>query len=110
MQGYAETTQQNLGEMLETLFNRYVQEPSEKINKVYKENGSLDKLDEFQRILHTYLNETISDMEFVADTSEAYETDKAMIEVFREIIRNVTTHPQLINFSLIPKNTHTSKV
>lgn len=87
MQGYCEQKKITLNELVETLFNRFVQEPADVFDKIYEKEGDLKKLEEFQELLVEYLNETIIDLEEVSKTDEAYETDLKMLEVFRALNR-----------------------
>lgn len=84
MQGYADTHGVTINEVVENLFNTYIQEPANIIDEY-----GLEEIRTFMTSLTSYLNETILDMESLIGTSEEYEDDKKMIEVFKVLNRDV---------------------
>lgn len=88
MQGYAQAHNITINELVETLFNKYAQEPATAIDKLHVENGNLNVLNEFSKLLMEYMNEAIFDIEESAVSDEAYETDNAMANVFRKLNRD----------------------
>lgn len=88
MQGYCDVQNIEMSNLIEKLFNKYVQEPANTIDEVYSEKGNLKDLEGFQKILIEYMNEAIYDIESASKSDEAYETDERMVEVFKALSRD----------------------
>jgi len=93
MNGYCTQKDVPLNELIEKLFMRYIQEPANIIDELYAKEGDLKKLEEFQALLHRYLNDAIGDIEALSESGEAYDTDKPMADVFRTLSRELIHSP-----------------
>lgn len=91
MQGYASTHNTDVNIVLEDLFNTYIQEPANIIDEI-----GMDELNDFAHLLHEYLNESILDMKVLIGTSEEYEDDSAMIEVYKMLLQEHINSPRVI--------------
>lgn len=85
MQGYCEQQGISINELVENLFNRHVQEPANIINEIYDEDGNLDDLKNFSKLLLIYVNETILDISDMINTTEENDEDAVMLEVFKRL-------------------------
>lgn len=91
LQGYAKTHDQRIEEVLESLFNQFIQKPSEKVEEI-----GLDELDNFRELLMHYLNEAIYDLESLAVSNEGVEDDERMAKVFRKLNRDHISNAHLL--------------
>jgi|SRR5690625_1789770 len=87
MQGYCSQNNISVNELIENLFNKYIQEPSNIIDDLAG-NSELNKLNEFAEMLTYYLNEAIYDIQESANSEESYKTDLPMVEVFKVLNRD----------------------
>ena len=96
MQGYCDHHGINIEDIITSLFNNFIQEPAELIDGLHSEDGNLDKLNNFSKLLMEYLNEAIYDIEETAKSDEAYETDRPMANVFRALARDHINKPYIL--------------
>lgn len=85
--GYCDHHKISADELVEDLFTKFVQEPADSINE-FVENNELDDFYEFGEILKIYLYEVINSIQEDSESDEAYDTDKQMINVFKELVFN----------------------
>jgi len=83
IQGYATEKGINPSQIIETLFNSYIQEPAEAI-----EEYGLENIQKFEILITEYMNEAIYDIEELANSTEANEDDSKMANVFRKLNRD----------------------
>lgn len=95
MQGYCEQNKDNINELVERLFNKHIQDPANVIDEIVQNDG-MDKLSDFARLLTEYMSEATRDIEESAASSEAYNTDEAMSEVFKVLNRDHITKAILL--------------
>lgn len=96
MQGYTTMHNITINELVTDLFNKYVQEPANVIDKIHAENGDLRELQSFRKLLMSYFNEAIYDIEESSRSDEAYDTDEAMAHVFRKLNRDHLENPYIL--------------
>lgn len=96
MQGYCEIHQYDLGQLMSHLFNKYIQKPATIIDTLNEHNHNISPYFEFIRIFKYYLNETMEDIQSSIGTSEEYEDDKLMLEVFKRFNLEHTNDHYLI--------------
>ncbi|OFS61227.1 hypothetical protein [Nosocomiicoccus sp. HMSC09A07] len=78
-------TGQSYEKLLMDFFYNYGQKPAEIIDELHF-NNELEQFYKFGGLLAHYLDESYKDLEEVAKTSEAYDTDKAMLKVMDRLI------------------------
>jgi len=88
IQGYCQTQNIEISTLFENLFNKYVQEPADIIDQIYEKNGDLKDFQEFVKVLKSYLNEAIYDIEMLSSSPEAIEDDERMTRVFKALARD----------------------
>ena len=71
--------------LLMDFFCNYGQRPAEIIDELYY-NNELEQFYKFGELLTHYLVESYKDLEEVSKSSEAYDTDKAMLKVMDKLI------------------------
>lgn len=95
LMGYCQQKDLTPSEFITNLLNRYMQEPVDVLDSILK-NNEVEEFENFQKLLREYLNEAIYDIESIAESSEAYETDKAMVNVFKVLARDHLTNAYLL--------------
>lgn len=96
MNGYCKQQNITLEILITNLFNRYVQEPADVIDGIYKRTGSLADLEKFTQLLREYMNEAILDIEESAKSEEAYDADEIMAKVFKVLARDLLDNAYLL--------------
>lgn len=92
---YCDETGSTPSELFTNLFNKYMQQPFDILNEIMV-NGEDEEFIKFQKLLYEYFNEAIYDIESIAESSEAYETDKAIANVFKVLARDHLKHAYII--------------
>jgi|SRR5699024_3258234 len=85
MQGYCDTHGIDVNELVTTMFNTYVQTPSEVFDDLYERDGNIKDIENFLELLSEYIKEATYDIEEDSKSDEAYETDEVMIQVFKAL-------------------------
>ncbi len=85
MQGYCDTHGIDTNELITTMFNTYVQTPSEVFDDLYEKDGNIKDIEDFLDLLSEYIREATYDIEEGSKSDEAYKTDEAMVHVFKAL-------------------------
>lgn len=96
LQGYAAQNNLSVNDVVADLFNKYVQDPASVIDEVHAKNGDLRELIAFKKVLMTYINEAIYDIQQSSESEEAFITDEDMMEVFKVLNRDIVNEPYVL--------------
>lgn len=78
---------ESIEEVLMKAFYMFIYEPSSKLGEIIVDGREQDFY-KFMDLFGSYMHETIHDLDQVSKSSESFETDAAMVHVFRKILHD----------------------